>query len=76
MNPQSFTPSQGPDRPLHELSFGQSKINLHERGNEFEPKAANVADGSGDLCFVVDEPVESVLAELKKDGMDVLEEGG
>jgi len=46
------------------LAFGTSKINLHEVGNEFEPKAWRPGAGSADLCFVVDDPIEQVQAEL------------
>ena len=34
------------------LLFGRQKINLHELGKEFDPKAANPTPGSGDLCFI------------------------
>jgi len=33
------------------LAFGQQKINLHQAGKEFEPKAVKPTPGSGDLCF-------------------------
>ena len=29
----------------HALAFGQQKINLHNSGSEFEPKARNVTPG-------------------------------
>ncbi|WP_417324246.1 VOC family protein [Halarcobacter sp.] len=44
------------------LKFGNSKINLHELGKEFEPKAFNVKEGSADLCFII----ETSLEEAKK----------
>lgn len=34
-------------------SYGYQKINLHQLGNEFEPKAGNVSVGSADLCFIL-----------------------
>lgn len=37
------------------LRFGQQKINLHEVGNMFNPKAERPTPGSGDLCFIVDD---------------------
>jgi catechol 2,3-dioxygenase-like lactoylglutathione lyase family enzyme len=46
------------------LQFGQQKINLHQRGHEFEPKAAHPTPGSGDLCFIAKEPLEEVLHHL------------
>ncbi len=46
------------------LKFGQQKINLHQIGLEFEPKAVRPTAGSGDLCFIADTSVEQVIAEL------------
>ncbi|MFE6752224.1 VOC family protein [Streptomyces sp. NPDC057684] len=56
------------------LAFGHSKINLHEAGREFEPKAARPTPGSADLCLIVDEPVDRIVAELASHGVP-LEEG-
>ncbi|MFB8272727.1 VOC family protein [Streptomyces sp. NPDC055955] len=56
------------------LAFGHSKINLHEAGHEFEPKAARPTPGSADLCLIVDEPVDRIIAELACHGVP-LEEG-
>lgn len=36
------------------LHYGNQKINLHEAGLEFLPRALRPTPGSGDLCFVVD----------------------
>ncbi len=38
----------------HALAFGDQKINLHEAGAEFEPKARIPTRGSADLCFLSD----------------------
>ena len=35
------------------------KINLHQAGAEFEPKAQNVQAGSADLCFLTHTPLAS-----------------
>lgn len=59
----------------HALRFGPSKINIHVKGKEFEPKAENVQTGSADLCFLVSEPVDQVLTSLKEKGLEVLEGG-
>lgn len=56
------------------LTFGVSKINLHEAGREFEPKARQPMPGSGDLCFIVDEPIAEVVIRLAEDDI-TLEEG-
>ena len=59
----------------HALKFGDQKINLHQSGKEFEPKAKTVQPGSGDLCFLVEEKVDDVLARLQDKSIDVLEGG-
>ena len=46
------------------LRFGEQKINLHQAGKEFEPKAAHPIPGSGDLCFITKTPIEDVIAHL------------
>jgi len=56
------------------LSFGTQKINLHQLGREFEPKALTPTPGSADLCFVVDRPLEEVAATLTAAGIPI-EEG-
>ncbi|AWB07243.1 VOC family virulence protein (plasmid) [Azospirillum humicireducens] len=58
----------------HALSFGAQKINLHEVGREFEPKAARPTAGSGDFCLIADTPLEQVIAELQARGI-AIEEG-
>lgn len=55
------------------LAFGQQKINLHERGKEFEPKANAPTPGSADVCFIADAPIARVLAHLQECGVPVLE---
>jgi len=47
------------------LKFGNQKINLHEVGNEFEPKAYNVKEGSADLCFISETSLEEVIKHVK-----------
>ncbi len=46
------------------LAFGRQKINLHQAGKEFEPKARQATPGSGDLCFISDTPLDEVIAHL------------
>jgi catechol 2,3-dioxygenase-like lactoylglutathione lyase family enzyme len=58
----------------HALRFGDAKINLHQRGREFSPRAATPTPGSADLCFVSDVPVAEVAARLAALGIAV-EEG-
>ncbi len=53
------------------LKFGQSKINLHQTGHEFEPKATHPTPGSGDLCFISPAPLTEVIAHLKEQDVPV-----
>jgi catechol 2,3-dioxygenase-like lactoylglutathione lyase family enzyme len=53
------------------LVFGSSKINLHQAGREFEPKAAVPTPGSADLCLIVDDDLDSVQAQLAAAGVAV-----
>jgi catechol 2,3-dioxygenase-like lactoylglutathione lyase family enzyme len=55
------------------LKFGAQKINLHERGKEFEPKAAQPTPGSADLCFLTDVPLAEVVEHLNCLGVPILE---
>jgi len=55
------------------LKYGNQKINLHELGNEFEPKAYNVKEGSADLCFIVDTKIEDVKEFLELKGIEIIE---
>ncbi|KAJ6049922.1 hypothetical protein N7499_011493 [Penicillium canescens] len=57
----------------HALIFGSQKINLHQSGKEFEPKAQDVMPGSADLCFLTDENVETVLAAFEEARIEILE---
>jgi len=47
------------------LHFGRQKINLHERGKEFEPKADKPCPGSADLCFITSTPLDEVIRHLE-----------
>ncbi|PZP26804.1 VOC family protein [Pseudomonas kuykendallii] len=55
------------------LGFGMQKINLHQAGKEFEPKAERPTPGSADLCFIVATPLEEVIAHLETQGVAILE---
>ncbi|WP_428033679.1 VOC family protein [Amphritea sp.] len=55
------------------LSFGQQKINLHQQGNEFEPKAAHVQPGSADLCFIIHQPIAQAIEHLQRCNVAVIE---
>lgn len=56
------------------LAFGQQKINLHEVGKEFEPKAHRPTAGSADFCLITNTPLAEVIAHLQRQEV-VIEEG-
>uniref|UniRef100_A0A8P0PSD5 Glyoxalase domain containing 5 n=2 Tax=Canis lupus familiaris TaxID=9615 RepID=A0A8P0PSD5_CANLF len=47
------------------LCFGDQKLNLHEVGKEFEPKAAHPVPGSLDICLITEVPLEEMVQHLK-----------
>jgi catechol 2,3-dioxygenase-like lactoylglutathione lyase family enzyme len=53
------------------LAFGRQKINLHQSGREYEPKALTPTPGSLDLCFITETPLEEVLAHLEAEGVAI-----
>jgi len=55
------------------LKFGSQKINLHEWGREFAPRAHVAVPGSLDLCFIAAVPLEEVVAKLKAANVPILE---
>jgi len=55
------------------LAFGRQKINLHQAGREFEPRALKPTPGSLDLCFITGTPLEQVVARLKENGVVIAE---
>jgi catechol 2,3-dioxygenase-like lactoylglutathione lyase family enzyme len=55
------------------LRFGRQKINLHEAGKEFEPKARRPTPGALDLCFIADRPLDEVIAHLRAVGTPIIE---
>ena len=55
------------------LKFGAQKINLHEWGREFTPRAHVAVPGSLDLCFIASMPLEAVMEKLKQHGIPILE---
>jgi len=55
------------------LRFGRQKINLHEAGREFEPKAALPTPGSADLCFITRDSPANVVHYLLACRIPILE---
>lgn len=55
------------------LAIGSQKINLHEIGKEFEPKAHRPTPGSADLCFITSIPLAKVIKHLKQCAVEIIE---
>ena len=55
------------------LEFGRQKINLHQAGREFEPKALKPVPGALDLCFITETPLAEVAAHLKANHVAIAE---
>jgi catechol 2,3-dioxygenase-like lactoylglutathione lyase family enzyme len=55
------------------LKFGKQKINLHEWGREFDPRAHVAVPGSLDLCFIAAVPLDEVMKRLRAKNVPLLE---
>jgi len=55
------------------LTFGNQKINLHEKGKEFEPKAKAPTCGSADICLIASTNIETIKNELEAKGVEIIE---
>ena len=55
------------------LKFGSQKINLHEKGREFSPRATLAEPGTLDVCFIAAVPLEEVIARLGSCKIDIIE---
>lgn len=56
------------------LAFGRQKINLHQVGKEFEPKALHPTPGSVDICLITETPLPDVMEHITNHG-GIVEEG-
>ncbi len=55
------------------MSIGNQKINLHEFGHEFEPKAAQPLPGSADFCLITDLTIDEVIQHLDRERITLVE---
>lgn len=55
------------------LKFGSQKFNLHGAGREFEPKASRPTPGAIDLRLVTRTPLETVIEQLERRGIAIIE---
>ena len=64
---------QTPKETRIALKFGNQKINVHEWGKEFIPRAHVAAPGTLDLCFIASVPLEEVISKLKSAKIEILD---
>ena len=55
------------------LKFGNQKINVHEWGKEFTPRAHVAAPGTLDLCFIASVPLEEVIKKLETEQIKIID---
>jgi catechol 2,3-dioxygenase-like lactoylglutathione lyase family enzyme len=55
------------------LKFGNQKINVHQKGKEFEPKAKTPTPGSADLCFITDTEIIQTIEHIKSKGIEIID---
>ena len=53
--------------------FGNQKINFHELGQEFDPKANRPSPGSADLCFITSASMAQIRNHLDTCGVPNIE---
>ncbi|MCF6304875.1 MAG: VOC family protein [Rhodobacteraceae bacterium] len=53
------------------LKFGSQKINLHQLGAEFDPKAQHPVAGSADLCFLTKTNITDWVCQLNDQGIPI-----
>lgn len=55
------------------LKYGIQKINLHQAGKEFEPKAQKPTPGSADLCFITEIPLNEAMDHVRNQCIEIIE---
>ncbi|MFH1819476.1 MAG: VOC family protein [Pseudomonadota bacterium] len=53
------------------LAFGRCKLNLHQAGREFEPKAAHPTPGAADLCLLARTSIADISRQLAAQGVAI-----
>ncbi len=64
---------QTPTETRIALKFGNQKINVHEWGREFTPRAHVAAPGTLDLCLIASVPLEKVIEKLRQSDVRIIE---
>ncbi len=53
------------------LAFGRQKINLHEAGREFSPRADHARPGTADICLIAAVPLAEAISHLAAQGVAI-----
>ena len=65
-----FTRSDAPGKPTA-LHFGSCKINVHEVGRTFEPRAATPTPGAADFCLITEQDLDLISRHLESQGVQI-----
>ena len=68
-----LTTFKTPTEERFAFRFGSQKINVHEWGKEFTPRAHVAAPGTLDLCFIAAVSLDEVVSGLKKHNVNIIE---
>jgi catechol 2,3-dioxygenase-like lactoylglutathione lyase family enzyme len=66
-----LTTFRTPTEERFAFKFGNQKINVHEWGKEFTPRAHVAAPGTLDLCFIASMSLDNVVSQLKKHNVNI-----
>jgi catechol 2,3-dioxygenase-like lactoylglutathione lyase family enzyme len=68
-----LTSFKTPTEERFAFKFGNQKINVHEWGKEFTPRAHVAAPGTLDLCFIASLPLAQVVKRLQESKVEIIE---
>jgi len=68
-----MTTFKTPTEERFAFKFGNQKINVHEWGKEFAPRAHVAAPGTLDLCFIASTSLDEVVSQLRKNNVPIIE---
>ena len=66
-----LTSFRTPTEERFAFKFGNQKINVHEWGKEFTPRAHVAAPGTLDLCFISSIPLAQVVKRLEDNKIEI-----
>jgi catechol 2,3-dioxygenase-like lactoylglutathione lyase family enzyme len=68
-----MTTFRTPTEERFAFKFGNQKINVHEWGKEFTPRAHVAAPGTLDLCLIAAVPLTDVVKRLEDNKVKIIE---